>query len=100
MSTPTLIPTSWLSTVPTSETISNVRPGADGKWVMFEDTEPEMIVQLVETGAEAIPVGKVEMDGNVSKFSIYFKTTVDADVRFVPVSNNDDDVPQVLWQNS
>lgn len=90
-----MIPTKWLSADPTSPTISNVRPGTDGKWVVAKDTAPEIIVQLVKTGEEAIPVGKIQINGNVPKFTVYYKTTDGAD--FVPVTTNDDDKPQVLF---
>lgn len=100
MNTPQLIPTEWINADPSSPTVSNVRPGTDDKWVVPKETAPEIIVQLVETGEEPIPVGEVQINGNVPKFSVYYKITDDADEEFVPVSNTDDEEPQVLLGTS
>ena len=92
MSSPQLIPEDRITSTPESDTVKNVRPGSEGKWVEDADKEPTITVMLVGEDEEPVPIGVVKLTGNVPSFTVLYITAEDEPT---PVTKPGTKEPQV-----
>jgi len=95
MRTPRTIPNGWIRAEPKSDTVDSIRPGDNEKWTVPNESKPQIFIQLVADDEEPIPVGKVDINGNVEKFTVYYKAKND-DEEFMPFTLKKNDEPKVF----
>jgi hypothetical protein len=74
MSSPTIITDDDITSTPESDTVKNVRPSKEGKYVEDAAKEPTVTVKLVDENEEPVPIGEVKMTGNVPSFTVLYQT--------------------------
>jgi len=99
MKTARTIPSSFISSQPASDDVDAVRPGDNKKWTVAKDSKPELTIQLVPAAEEGLPLGRVQVKGDMSAVIVYVKSSEGEE--FKPVAG-DDDQPKVSscwpWQ--
>lgn len=93
MRSPRNILAGWIISTPATDNVDSVRPGDKKTFTIGKEPQPEVTIQLVTAGDEAIPMGEIDLEGDVTEFRVEVKETEDGD--FVPVTNADDDEPKV-----
>jgi hypothetical protein len=96
MNTPRTIPSSWISAQPASDDVDAVRPGDNKKWTVPKDSKPELTVQLVPTGDEGVPLGRVQAEGNMAGVIVYVKPSEGEDFKPVLADNGKPKVMTLL----
>ncbi|ELU10543.1 hypothetical protein CAPTEDRAFT_196226, partial [Capitella teleta] len=86
MSTPKYLPSSSITSVPESDTVSLIRPNVDGDYIALVNQKPQIIVKLVDEGDEPIPVGQLVLIGNAPKMTVLYKQKDEPEAPFTPVS--------------
>lgn len=95
MSVPQYIPSKWIRSKPETGSINKIRPNADGGWTASKDDEPVITIKLVDSGEDGIPVGKIELNGNIEKFTVEYKEKATPNDPFRKLTFFGDDESQV-----
>lgn len=90
MSSPRLIGDDAIRSEPASDTVTSLRPTAEGSYTAPSDTNPAIFITLVKD-TEGVPVGSVTINGNMPGAKVYSKATTDDQEPFKPVSTDDND---------
>jgi len=81
----------WVQSEPATENADNVRPNKDAKWTPDSQASPSLLITV--TDKEAIPVGSVEITGDVKEITVFY--TSGNDQPFKPVTEKRSTEPKV-----
>lgn len=98
MSSETIVPDSFITTVPEFEDVNALRSSNQDTFTVPSDQIPDILVRLVAEGDEPVPVGEVVVDGEVSEIELFYQDSDATDSPFVPVRLDGETEPQVCSQ--
>lgn len=93
MSTPMVIPSNFISSVPATEDVESVRPGDNKQWTVPKASKPELLIQLVAAGEEGVPLGRLVVKGDMPGATVFVKPSEDKE--FQPLETAEDGEPKV-----